>query len=280
MPASDPTTSGIYRILCIANGRIYIGSAANFADRWRIHRRDLKAGKHHSRHLQHAWGKYGRQGFVFEVIELVEDIGNLLAIEQEWLDRLRPYEQSIGFNVSPTAGSKLGVDVSEETRAKLSQRKREYFDDPVHGEARKAKQGDYWRGKKQSAEHRTKRREALLGDEVTAESRAKSSATQKGRVKTPEHRAKLAEALRGRKLPPEVVAKREETRKARGYKDSAETRAKKSEAANSRKKAVMIIETGQVFDSIMAASRVLGLHDSTINQAIRKDCRCNGWHWR
>src|SRR5690606_34420785 len=51
--------SGIYEIHCTKSGRRYVGSAVNFSARWRLHYTQLCAGKHHSRHLQRAWNKYG-----------------------------------------------------------------------------------------------------------------------------------------------------------------------------------------------------------------------------
>lgn len=50
-------SSGIYEIVNTINGKRYVGSAVSLKRRWVDHRRDLRAGKHHSRHLQNAWAK-------------------------------------------------------------------------------------------------------------------------------------------------------------------------------------------------------------------------------
>src|SRR6266705_1935061 len=46
--------SGIYQITCTANGKIYIGSAANLHRRQRIHYCELQQNKHYNPHLQNA----------------------------------------------------------------------------------------------------------------------------------------------------------------------------------------------------------------------------------
>jgi group I intron endonuclease len=212
MPADDPTTSGVYILTCAANGRIYIGSAANFAERWRIHRRDLNAGKHHSRQLQRAWDKYGPDAFTFEILEMVADSGQLLAAEQRWLDQLRPFEKGVGFNTCPLAASRLGTKMREESKVRQSARKKEFFADPEN----RVKAGNAWRGKRQPPEMRAKRSESLKGHIVTSETRAKIAETQRGREVPAARRARIAATLIGHKLPPEVIAQREETRRAKG----------------------------------------------------------------
>jgi predicted GIY-YIG superfamily endonuclease len=38
--------SGIYKIVCTAHGKTYVGSAVNLKKRWSEHIRDLNVGKH------------------------------------------------------------------------------------------------------------------------------------------------------------------------------------------------------------------------------------------
>src|ERR1700737_5640504 len=106
--------SGVYRIVHIATGKLYIGSAANIATRWGQHRHMVRHGKHHSAYLQRAWNKYGEQDFAFEVIEkIIPD--KCVEREQYWIDTLHP-----GYNVYPLAASPLGYRHSEKSKAKLS----------------------------------------------------------------------------------------------------------------------------------------------------------------
>jgi hypothetical protein len=116
--------SGIYQIQNIITSKVYIGSSVNIRGRWNQHLHTLRKGRHHSRHLQNAWDKYGEKSFIFSVIELVVDVSLLVQREQYYLDSIRPYDREVGYNCSPTAESSRGAvrrPVSQETRAKLSQ---------------------------------------------------------------------------------------------------------------------------------------------------------------
>lgn len=61
-------TSGIYTITNLITGRVYIGSAVNIFKRWAAHKGLLNKNKHHCKHLQHVWNKYGFDNFEFNVI--------------------------------------------------------------------------------------------------------------------------------------------------------------------------------------------------------------------
>src|SRR6266568_3871938 len=101
-----PATSGIYKITCTANKKIYIGSALNLYLRRHVHFSELRYNKHVNRHLQNAWNKYGEQSFTFEVLEYVLPI-SLAAREQYWFKKLKPFGHK-GFNIATEAGSPLG----------------------------------------------------------------------------------------------------------------------------------------------------------------------------
>jgi group I intron endonuclease len=118
----------IYRIVHIKTGRCYVGhTSLKPSARWGRHKHGLEKGKHHARHLQHAWLKYGPNAFKFEVIEECAETDKL-AREQHWIDTLNPI-----FNVARVAGSilgykftdeqiakRIGHEVSAETRAKIA----------------------------------------------------------------------------------------------------------------------------------------------------------------
>ncbi len=104
MSDAPPRSSGIYQILCLPTGKIYVGSAVDLRSRWAHHWRSLRRGDHHNIHLQLAWNKYGEKSFEYSVLELV-DSSDLLRVEQEWIDRTGCAHSDIGFNVYDTAGS-------------------------------------------------------------------------------------------------------------------------------------------------------------------------------
>lgn len=107
--------SGIYAIRNKKNGKMYIGSAVHLGSRWVHHRSHLNLGNHHNIHLQNSWNKNGEEFFEFLILELVEDKNYLISKEQEYVNSIRPE-----YNISPTAGSALGMKLSESARNKIS----------------------------------------------------------------------------------------------------------------------------------------------------------------
>jgi group I intron endonuclease len=113
---------GIYKITNIVNGKFYIGSTSvSFNNRFKKHINDLNTNKHGNSYLQNAWNKYGKHGFSFEIIEII-DKGELIIIrEQYYLDMLLPTKRNIGYNICAIAGSSLGVKRSNEFKEKIRQ---------------------------------------------------------------------------------------------------------------------------------------------------------------
>lgn len=118
---SIPQTSGIYQILCVPTGKVYIGSAVNLRRRWMEHRKYLRGGRHGNPYLQRAWDKYGESSFAFSVLALVPaDL--LLETEQQWIDATRCCSPDFGYNIAPTAGSNLGRVFPPEYGQAISER--------------------------------------------------------------------------------------------------------------------------------------------------------------
>lgn len=63
--------SAIYKIEIEYESRVYIGSAVNFARRFRQHKHLLAKGKHHCKLLQYAYNKRGGDGVRFSVVRFV-----------------------------------------------------------------------------------------------------------------------------------------------------------------------------------------------------------------
>ena len=99
MSCKDITTSsGIYQIRNIVNGKVYVGSAVNIVRRWAKHRNELNLGIHKTSRLQRSWKKHGADKFVFEVLELVCEKASLISVEQKYFNEIRPFDTSIGYN--------------------------------------------------------------------------------------------------------------------------------------------------------------------------------------
>jgi len=199
--------SGIYLIKNIINKKVYIGSAVNIDKRWKEHKKLLKQGKHHSKHLQYAWNIDGQLNFKFEIIEEVSNPLHLLSYEQVYLDYYKSYERERGYNICKVAGSMLGIKHSKETKQKMSK---------THT------------GKRFSEESKNKMSEAKKN--MTEETKQKMSETHTGKILSEEHKNKIGEANTGRKHTEETKQKISEAHI--GRKLSEEHKKKLSEVAN------------------------------------------------
>ena len=106
------------------NGKRYIGSAVDIFSRWRLHKHKLEQGKHHNRHLQRAYVKYGIEAFSFEIIEEVAK-ELLLVREQFFMEKFNSSDREYGYNICPIAGSSLGVKRTEKFKRIISARRGE-----------------------------------------------------------------------------------------------------------------------------------------------------------
>ena len=85
----DVKLPGIYKIMCIATKKIYIGSSVKPYSRFSRHKLELRNNKHSNLHLQNAWNKYGKGNFVFEILEnCAKEL--LLEKEQYYINFLKP----------------------------------------------------------------------------------------------------------------------------------------------------------------------------------------------
>ena len=200
----------IYWIKNRKNGKFYVGSTTQRYVRWRTHKKKLRAGTHHCKHLQAAWNKYGEATFEFSVVERVINVADLEAAEDRWLAQhvgkiycynhgrsskapmrgmTGPLHPNYGRPMSEAQKAKLreaakkqwansnpraGVPHSPETRAKIS--------DKVQQAVAEGRGGKFI----PSEETRAKMSESLKGNQNA-----------KGHIRTEEHRRKLAEAAKG-----------------------------------------------------------------------------------
>lgn len=106
--------SGIYIISSLRfKDRVYVGSAVHIPARQKRHFSDLARNQHHNQILQNHYNKYGAADLVFRVMVLCP-VSSLIKEEQFWIDLLNPY-----FNICQTAGSRLGVRLSDQVKIKM-----------------------------------------------------------------------------------------------------------------------------------------------------------------
>jgi len=221
--------SGIYIILNTKNGKVYIGQAVDFGERWYVHRSALKNNRHKNRHLQAAWNKYGEDCFVFEVVEIVNSIDELQKAEDVWLSEWVGNEscynhglrsgapwRGVAKELHPNFGRVMSEDQKDVLRkARLAQ------SDPRIGKkhteetkqrisiAKLANPSKYWQGKTRSNETKIKISEAQKGVKkaprvYTEEGLRKAQENMKRNAKPQEH-TPLKEVIA--KFPEEVRSK-------------------------------------------------------------------------
>ena len=76
--------SGIYAIICLENGKYYVGSSKNIKRRKTSHFYALKNNCHDNNHLQRAYNLYGLKSFIFMIIDEIPE-QDLLKIEQKFI---------------------------------------------------------------------------------------------------------------------------------------------------------------------------------------------------
>lgn len=173
--------SGVYRVYCLANRRMYIGSSGNLESRLNEHQRDLRLGRHPSAKLQADYNRWGKFRFRFEILELVRDNQSRLDREQHWIDSTQ-YTKSgkfgFGYNLSPSSRDSSGVKWSGKSRELAS---------AAHSNP--------------SGETRDKMSKAQLGRKHSNASKAKMSLSHLGRCLSDKTRTKIGDAVSGSWTP-------------------------------------------------------------------------------
>lgn len=215
---SIPSTSGIYIIKNLRNGKFYLGQAQDIRKRWNAHRSNLRRNIHSNCHLQRAWNIDGEKQFKFLVLEYcpTEKLD-----EREQLHLNAYINDDNCYNIAKDAtapnrgkpGTMLGKQHTDTTKRKISEAKR---GTPAHN-----------LGKKHTIEAIQKMREAHrnMSDETRHKmSNAKRGkpAHNKGKPASEDQKRKQSEAMRGKPSP------------NRGKIMSEESRRKMSEAAKRR----------------------------------------------
>jgi group I intron endonuclease len=233
--------SGVYKITNTDNGKIYVGSSVNLSARKAEHLRTLRRNCHDNQHLQRSFNIHGEQAFKFSVLEYVEDKNKLLEREQYYIDTLNACEKSIGYNICKTAGNCLGRPCKQETRKALSKANKG-----------KKRSNEFCRD---CAERASGKRNPFFGKHRSEETKKKISDALKGRKAKPlteEHRKKISKSLRGRKRRPLTI--NEKCSISEGLKKYF------SEHRCANSKRVRNIDTGEIYESVTEAERILNLH--------------------
>lgn len=242
------TNCGVYKIVNLIPNKktgvckVYIGSSFNMKNRRWEHFNKLRKNKHNNKYLQSAVNKYGIENFKFTCIKYIEKYEDkeklrkeLLVNEQYEIDKYREDNGKINhnlcYNLYEIAGSPLGKKLSEEHKKKIS-------------ESNKGRNA----GIKLSKEHKSKLSESHKG----------KSSINKGKKFSTEHKNKLSESHKG--------IQSGTNHPLYGKKHTEESKNKMRDS-NRKKRAVINLTTGEIFESINDACRKYNIADSA--QIIR-----------
>jgi len=234
----------VYSIKNKINNKIYIGSATNLTNRWSRHKSDLIQKHHHSVHLQRAWDKHGEQAFEFSILEEILESQDLIAREQHYIDLYKSYNPELGYNMSPTAGSCLGVIHTEEACKNMSKAHIKRYEDPLE---------------RQKTSKQTKESWTLI-------KREEKSKKMKEHWANPDNIKEQRKRMKEFTNNPEIAKKRSDGLKEH-FKDP-KNREKKSELCPHRRK-IKHIETGNIYVSLDAAAKALPVTRTTIRNNLK-----------
>ena len=263
-------TQVIYKIINLVNDKFYVGSTTNKKVRFREHRKQLRGNRHHCKHLQAAWNKYGEAKFDFVVVEVVDGNRDLLAAEDRWLSEHVGKEYC--YNSGATAAApwrgvygkrnpKFGRPRTDDEKEKISQSLKEFYAEDYFNHPRVGKQHSAEAKAKISAAKLANPAKHWLGKERSAETKAKISEAQKGVAKAPGR--KVSEEGRA-KIRANIEAGRSHMHWV-GRQHTEESKLKMS-------RPVMAIDpAGNVatYPSITAMREALGLTPTTVNRAVK-----------
>lgn len=80
---------GIYIVRNSETGAVYVGSSDDLEKRARQHWSRLRSGQHHNPRLQRDWETYRESAFQFRVLQEVEGVDQLIAVESQWVEAFR-----------------------------------------------------------------------------------------------------------------------------------------------------------------------------------------------
>lgn len=255
----------IYKIINLVNDKFYVGSTTHKKVRFRQHRKLLRGNRHHCKHLQAAWNKYGEEKFNFVVVEEVSDDKNLFEAEEAWLREHfgKEYCYNSGRSAdAPMRGAfgashpNFGKPITEAHKAQISSTLKEFYAE------------DYFNHPRVGIAH-------------TDEAKAKISASKLANPSTPwlgqkrdeATRKKIGDSQRGVKKAPRVITE-EGKAKIRaaaeaGHYSHWEGRKHTEESKEKMSKPVFVMPDGIMFPSLTSVLKKYDLKMPTLMRALK-----------
>jgi group I intron endonuclease len=168
---------GIYKITNLINGKVYIGQSDRINDRKREHFYRLKRNEHHNKFLQNSYNKYGKDTFIFESIEITDELDNR---ELYWINEYGGIDSESNYNLKDPVTKEFSDYLKVEIKKSMSGEKNPNYSNKWSEEQKK---------------NSSKQRKG-----VTLENRI-------GKDKADLVKQKMSESQTGRKHPEEVKEK-------------------------------------------------------------------------
>jgi group I intron endonuclease len=109
---------GIYKIVNVKNNKIYIGSSVNLKSREKRHFWMLRKNIHDNNYLQHSYNKYGKDTFLFDIIEICS-YEELIVKENFYINKYNSNNLTFGYNLA-TVNEFRRNTFNNEVKIKLS----------------------------------------------------------------------------------------------------------------------------------------------------------------
>jgi group I intron endonuclease len=110
--------TGIYKISCISNKKVYVGSSVHIMRRIKKHFYELENNIHANLYLQRTYNKNGSNDFHYEIIEKCNK-EKLQKKEQYYIDLFNCSDENNGFNLLKFAYTTAGRKHTEKTKMKM-----------------------------------------------------------------------------------------------------------------------------------------------------------------
>jgi group I intron endonuclease len=155
----------IYKVTNLINNKIYIGKTLKtLSKRKSCHFAHAKAGS--SNYFHRAIRKYGKENFVWEVIDQCLFAESLVAMEKYYIEKFNCQKPN-GYNLTAGGEGMFGYKYSEESKQKMREshgEKQKGINHPMYGKHHSEEAKNKMRighiGKKQTAEHKKKKVES------------------------------------------------------------------------------------------------------------------------
>jgi len=255
--------SGIYKIINIVNGKVYIGQSKNLKTRYGIHLYKIKKMEHHNDYLQNAFNKHGEVNFKYEILEEIKDLSLLNSREKFWIDNYGGINSNDNYNLKDP----LLNEYNDYVRKKLSE-SNAGKNNPNYGNKWSDKQR-----KRMSDSIKGKSWEELYGEEKSDEMKKKATERKLGSVQSDETKEKIRQANIGDKNPAYGKGDRQKGKKNPNF----------GKASSQRKVLLQFSKEGDLIKEYEFLSQVKdgGFHIGNVASAARGDLKTSGGYvWK